>query len=57
MKWKFNVEYNYGTVLSKTFNTATEMHKFADKVTEFCRNKYFLTDGTAQIRRTWFERG
>lgn len=57
MKWKFNVEYNHGKVLSKLFDTATEMHAYKDKVTEFCRMKYFCTDGVAQIRRTWFERG
>lgn len=57
MKWKLNVEYTHGTVMSKTFDTATEMYKYKDKITEFCRNKYFLTDGVAGIRRTWFERG
>lgn len=57
MKWQYNVEYNNGKVLSKQFATATEMWAFANKVTEFCRNKYFLTEGVAQIRRTWFCRG
>ena len=56
MKWKLNVEYNNGKVLVKKFDTATEMYKYKDKITAFCRDKYFLKDGEAQIRRTWFER-
>ena len=54
MKWKFNVEYNNGKVLVKEFDTPTEMHKYKDKVTAFCRDKYWLKNGEAQIKRTWF---
>jgi len=57
MKWKFNVEYKHGKVLVKTFDTPTEMHQYKDKITGFCRDKYFVKGGEAQIKRTWFERG
>lgn len=56
MKWRYCVEFTNRKVLTKDFDTATEMYKYADKIKQFCFDKSFLKDGKAEIRRFWFER-